>query len=583
VSRNGNDWTDRLAHLSAAALELGAERAVLDGELVHIDEQGRTSFARVANAIGSGGARELLFHAFDILHLDGHDLTREPLLERKRVLERLTRDKTPSIRYTDHVLGRGGDFLREACKLELEGIVSKRSDAPYRPGRGRDWLKIKCLQRQEFVIVGWTPPTHAGDRLGSLVLGVHGDDGLVYAGRVGTGFGRSDRAKLRDALDELAVERSALAHRPRAPGLRDVQWVEPRLVAEVAFTEWTSDGRLRHPTFRGLREDKRASAVVRERAEPTSRAKAANDKGSKSDARVGGLVISNPDKVLFPDAGVTKLELARYYESIANAILPHLRDRPVMLRRCPEGSSKPCFYQKHAGTGLPPSIATFEVEEDDGETGIYLAVVDLEGLIGAVQLGALELHVWGSRRDRVERPDRMVIDLDPDPSVPFADVKIAALEVRERLSALELESFVMLTGGKGLHVVVPLARAHDFEEVKAFSRALAERMVADAPRRFVAQATKSKRVGRIFVDYLRNGRGATAICPYSTRARPNASVAVPIGWKELDGIERGDEYDIAAVRARLARRRTHAWAGYDELHQRLTAAARRAVKAAVEG
>jgi len=568
VSRNGNDWSDRLPHLSKAMRELGAEQALLDGELVHIDEHGVTSFQRVANAVGGPGARALVFHVFDVLFLDGRDLRREPLLERKRVLEQLCRGAPASIRYTDHVVGRGNDFLREACKLGLEGIVSKRAEGPYRSGRGRDWLKIKCLQRQEFVIVGWTPPTHASDRLGSLVLAVNDGGDLVYAGRVGTGFDRATRADLRQRLDELAVDRSPLASKPRAPGLRDTQWVAPELVAEVAFTEWTDDGRLRHPTFRGLREDKRPAAVVRERP-------AATPTRTDGDPVVAGVAISNPDKVLYAEQGITKLEIARYYEAIAHFILPHLHDRPLMLRRCPDGPSKPCFYQKHAGMGLPSGIRTFDVEEDDGKTAVYLAVDDLEGLVGAVQLGGLELHIWGSRRDRIEIPDRMVIDLDPDPSVNWHDVKAAALDVRERLEALELESFVMVTGGKGLHVVVPLQRVHDFDDVKSFSRALAERMVADEPRRYVAQATKNKRTGRIFVDYLRNGRGATAVCPYSTRARVSASVAMPIEWRELAALEGADVFDIRSARDRLARRRKDAWAGYGEVKQRLTAGARR--------
>jgi len=564
VSRNGNDWSARLEHLSAAVRELDAERALLDGELVHVDARGITSFQRVANAIGGAAARELVFHVFDVLHLDGREVRREPLFARKELLRELCTGAPSAIRYTDHVRGRGGDFLREACKLGLEGIVSKRADAPYRSGRGRDWLKIKCLQRQEFVIVGWTQPTHSSDRLGSLVLAVNDDGKLVYAGRVGTGFGRADRAELRRRLDAIANDRSPLATKPRAPGLRDVRWVAPKLVAEVAFTEWTADGRLRHPTFRGLRVDKRAGVVVRERPVAT-----------RSGTTVAGIAISNADKVLYPEVGVTKIEIARYYESVAHFILPHLRDRPLMLRRCPNGPGKPCFYQKHAGVGLPPAIHTFEVKEDKGERGMYLAVDDLEGLIGAVQLGALELHIWGSRRDRIDQPDRMVFDLDPDPTVSFADVKTAAVEVRDRLTALDLESFVMVTGGKGVHVVVPLARVHDFEDVKSFSRALAERMVADAPRRFVAQATKSKRTGRIFLDYLRNGRGATAISPYSTRARENASVAMPLDWRELAGLESADAFDIVGARERLARRRKDAWADYAEVKQRLTAAARR--------
>lgn len=567
-SRNQIEWTSRVPELVEAVRGLDCTQAVLDGELVWVEPDGRTVFGKLTEALGRKHRPNLVFFAFDLLHVDGRDLRPLPLLQRKRELQRICAGAPPFIRYCEHVVGQGGKFFAAACELGVEGIVSKRANGPYRGGRARDWLKIKCLQRQELVIVGWTPPTHEKDGFGSLVLAVHEDGELVYAGRVGTGFTRDDRQALFAKLEPLARKTTPLRERPRAPGLARVHWVEPRLVGEVAFTEWTSDGRLRHPSFQGLREDKPASAVVRERPAPTGAPTAptappiaiAND-------RPAGVAITNANKVLFADVGITKLALADYYAAIAPAMLPHLRGRPLMLLRCPEGTSKPCFYQKHAGHALPPGVITFEVEEDDGEREVYLAVESAEGLVGTVQLGALELHVWGSRRDQLELPDRMVLDLDPDPSVPYATVAEAAVTMRDALEQAGLTSFVMSTGGKGLHVVVPLVPEADFEAVKAWSRAFAEERVREAPRRFVAQATKSKRVGKIFIDYLRNGRGATAICPFSTRARPGAFVAMPLGWDELDA---QPQLSIAQARQRVGAG-IDPWRGYDEVQQTLPA------------
>lgn len=567
TSRNEKDWTSRLPHLVDAVRRLPTPRAIVDGELVHVDAAGRTSFQRAAKALGNRTRDELLFQAFDLLFVDEASLLELSLAARKQRLQALCADAGPTILYTDDVRGHGRDMLREACALGLEGIVCKRVDAPHRGGRSGDWLEAKCLQRQEFVIVGWTPPTHARDRLGSLVLAV-GDGGrLVYAGRVGTGFAHDDRVALRRKLDTLARATPALASRPRASGLTHVHWVTPRLVCEVAFSEWTDDGRLRHPSFQGLREDKAASEVVRERPR-------ASTPGPAVAAAGGDVAITNADKLLYPDAGITKLALVRYYQAAAARMLPHLRDRPLMLRRCPDGSGGPCFFQKHVGNAVPAAIHRIEIVEDDGKRATYLAVDDVDGIVAAVQLGALELHVWGSRRDRLERPDRLVFDLDPDPSVSFATVRESAVELRDQLAAVDLRAFAMVTGGKGVHVVVPLRRVHDFDTVKAFAHGFARALVAAAPKRYVAEASKHKRKGRIFVDYLRNGRGATAICPYSTRATPQASVAVPVGWDELEDIDRADGFRLPDVTARLDA--ADPWHDYAAVDQRIAAAVLRA-------
>ncbi|HWB81197.1 MAG TPA: DNA ligase D [Nannocystaceae bacterium] len=568
ASRNAIDWTARVPDLVEAAQQLDCERAIIDGELCWVDPDGRTVFGKLGDALGQRHSPHLAYFAFDLLFVDDKDLRSLPLVQRKRELSRICRGAPLPIRFSEHVSGRGGEFFGAACELAVEGIVSKRADSPYQSGRGRDWLKVKCLQRQEFVIVGFTPPTHARDRFGSLVLGVHDDGELVYAGRVGTGFARDDRQTIFRRLEPLVQRECPLRTQPKAPGLTRVQWVAPKLVGEVAFTEWTSDGRLRHPSFQGLREDKPATAVRRERAEAPV-APATGGKGS----RPAGVTITNPEKVLYPDAGITKLALAQYYAAIADAMLPHLRDRPLMLRRCPEGVGKQCFYQKHASAGMPSGIVTFEIAEDDGARAVYLAVHDATGVVGALQMGALELHVWGSRRDDLEHPDRMVFDLDPDPSVAFTDVTEAAVELRDALQRDGLTSFVMSTGGKGLHVVVPLDRDADFDAVKAWSRAFAEDRVRAAPQRYVATMTKSKRTGKIFIDYLRNGRGATAIAPFSTRARPGAPVAVPLAWAELGDLEHPPDFSITEVPTRVASG-DDPWSGYFDVHQSLPARAR---------
>jgi bifunctional non-homologous end joining protein LigD len=566
ASRNALEWTARVPELVDAAKALDCTSALIDGELCWVEPDGRTSFGKLSDALGRRHRPNLVYFAFDLLFVDGKDLRGLSLVQRKRELSRICRTAPPVLRMSEHVTGRGGEFFGAACEIGVEGIVSKRADSTYRSGRGRDWLKIKCLQRQELVIVGWTPPTHARDHFGSLVLAVHDDDGeLQYAGRVGTGFDRSTREALWAKLEPLARDDCPLPTRPRAPGLSRVQWVEPELVGEVAFAEWTSDGRLRHPSFQGLREDKPATAVRRERAAVPAM--------TGGDARPAGVAITNPDKVLYPDDGLTKLALAQYYAAIADAMLPQLFGRPVMLRRCPEGVGKPCFYQKHASAGMPAGVIEFEIAEDDGTRAIYLAVESLQGLVGTVQMGALELHVWGSRRAELELPDRMVFDLDPDPSVRFPAVVQAALELRDELAQQHLTSFVMGTGGKGLHVVVPLAPAADYDAVKDWSRAFAEARVRADPQRYVATMTKSKRAGKIFIDYLRNGRGATAICPWSTRARSGAPVAIPLAWDALEGLDRAPLVSPNQARERLAAG-DDPWPGYAEVRQRLPARAR---------
>ncbi|HEY7141860.1 MAG TPA: DNA ligase D, partial [Methylomirabilota bacterium] len=585
-SRNGLDWTARFPAIAEAAARLPARQALLDGEVAVLLPNGTTSFQALQNALSAGGQGQLVYFVFDLLHLDGQDLTGGALEARKRALETLVgTGRDGAIRYSTHVVGQGEQFFRQACRLSLEGVVSKRRDARYEPGRGRSWLKVKCIQEQELVVGGFTEPKGARTGLGALLLGVHdGKDGLAYAGKVGTGFTGAAARRLRERLDRLRVSRSPFRDRP--PGASEARWVKPELVAEVAFTEWTADGRLRHPSFKGLREDKAAADVVRERPAATesrsARAATASARASagashasgrqRDDAAVvvAGVPISHPDRVIYPEDGITKVRLARYYAAVAEHILPHLRSRPAVLVRCPDGLGHECFYQKHAGPWAPPSLRRVRIREKT-KTGDYLVIEDVAGLVGLVQMGALEIHTWNAQADRLEAPDRLVFDLDPGPDVPWKTVLAGARLVRTSLEARGLVSFVKTTGGKGLHVVAPIEPGPGWPACVYFAREVAEALVAEAPRAFTATMAKAARPGKIFLDYFRNQRGATSVAAYSSRARPGAPVSTPLTWKELDAVPAGNHFTIDTVERRLARLRTDPWAGYRDLRQKLPA------------
>ena len=570
ITRNGKDWTDRFPDVAGAVASLPADAAVLDGELVVLDRDGISSFQRLQNATsGPGDARPLLY-AFDLLFLDGADQRDRPLHERKEALAGLLADAPERVRYSDHVVGRGPEFFAQACRSGVEGIIAKRAERPYRGGRSRDWLKIKCTARQELVIVGYSEPSGSRVGIGALLLAVNDADGeLVYAGKVGTGFDTETLLDLEARLAPLEQESPGFRDAPRGARARGVHWVRPELVAEVEFTEWTDDGRIRHPSFQGLREDKEVGEVVRE--ENTK-----DTKNTKGGGTVAGVRVTSLDRVLWPEQGVTKGELFAYYEAVADVMLPQLVDRPLTLLRCPSGAESKCFYQKHANESVPDHIPRVAISEKDGEEP-YMYVDGLPALIGLVQLGVLELHVWGARRDRLERPDRLVFDLDPDEGLPFGRVARAALDLRERLLELGLESFPKSTGGKGLHVVVPITRRSDWDEARAFTQAVARAMVADEPDRFTAKMSKSRRTDRIFVDYLRNARNATAIADYSTRARPGAPVAAPLSWDEVEPKARkAPSHTIRDVPARVAGG-VDPWAGFDAVRQSITAKMKKAV------
>src|SRR5215203_510046 len=614
ITRHGKDWTDRFGPVAPEAARLPVRQAILDGEVVVLEPNGTTSFQSLQNALSEGRDDDLVYFAFDLLCLDVYDLRPATLLDRKAALMALLAGRQGAVRPGDHVSGEGEDFYRHACNFALEGIVSKRSGQPYHAGRNKDWLKVKCLKRQELVVVGFTDPEKSRVGFGALLLAVNQNKKLVYVGKVGTGFNSRTLKELRARLGKIEIDKPAFENAPRGAEARRSHWVSPELVAEVAFTEWTREGILRHPTFQGLREDKSPGEVVRENPqEPPPEAKGpeaaktakAAKKGTtvakksskakgpkpavrpapeeaavvpqgrtkKKEVEIAGVRFTNPEKVLYPEQAVTKRELAVYYSRIADWILPHIADRPLTLVRCPEGQAKQCFYQKHVNEHFPESVYRVDV----GDPEPYGAVDSLEGLLSLVQMGALELHIWGSHRDKIELPDYVVFDLDPDEGLDWQRVVEGAVRVRDFLGELGLQTFLKTTGGKGLHVVLPLTRKDDWDEVKAFTKAVSEAIGAAEPGRYTSKLPKASRKGKVFIDYLRNGRGATSIAPFSTRSRPGAPVSAPLFWEELETDVRGNTYTVRTLPERLEGLPADPWEGFDKVRQSLTAAMKKAV------
>jgi bifunctional non-homologous end joining protein LigD len=574
LTRNRKDWTDRFGVVASAVGSLGLEDSVLDGEVVVEMSDGRSSFQALQNAISDPGRGELQFWVFDAPFLNGSDLRSLPLAQRKSLLEEALAGGGAVVRYSDHVAGHGPEFLQRACSHHLEGIISKRASAPYTGGRGPAWLKVKCLRVQEFVVGGFTEPSGSRKGLGALHVGTWDESGrLVYRGKVGTGFSDATLRDLYRRLVPLETPDSPFISGPRGAAARGSHWVEPRLVAQVRFTELTGDGRLRHPSFEGLREDKPASEVKMEI--PTSQpVEPAAPKGRSDAHRVAGVRLSSPDKVMYPGDGVTKLDVARYIEFVSPWMLPHIASRPLTLVRCPGGYRSQCFFQKHFDEAVPEGIRRIELMERDGPE--WYGILDsATGLVSLVQLGTLELHTWNSRADRTERPDRFIIDLDPDPDTSWDAVVDGALHVRDLLEELGLVSFLKTTGGKGLHVVVPLQRRSGWDEVKAFSGAVASLLSRAAPHLYTTEMSKRKRKGRILIDYLRNARGATAIEAYSTRARAGATVAAPIHWDELAEGVRADSFTVRNMAERMQKLGEDPWKEIGAVKQSLTAPLKR--------
>ena len=537
-TRSGLDWTDKFPPVAEALKALDLPAALIDGELVALDARGNPSFSALQRAIRHGNTAGMAFFAFDLLSLQGEELTPLPNIERKERLDALLADAAAPVHVADHVIGAGEKLFAAMCKAGQEGIISKRMDAPYRSARTRNWVKVKCTLRQEFVIIGWSRSSARNRPFASLLLGQREEGSLVYKGKVGTGFDAG-------MMEDLAARMSGLSRKTPpaevpASAARGVQWITPRLVAEVAFAEFTADGRVRHASFVGLRTDKPAGSITPERAVSAP---------GESPVR-----ISHRDRVIFPETGQTKGELADYYARIAPLMLPFAANRVLSLVRCPQGRARKCFFQKHDSGSFGPHVHSIAVREKDGGTEDYLHIADADGLLACVQMGTIEFHGWGSKSFELEQPDRMIFDLDPDEGLDFADVKRAAQDIRLRLSELGLVSFAMVSGGKGIHVVVPLSPGHDWETHKQFARRFAEALSLAEPDRYVATMSKARRKGRIFIDWLRNQRGSTAVLPYSARARAGAPVAVPVAWDELDGIgdARSWSIDDAATLTRRA-------------------------------
>ncbi|CAG1014740.1 MAG: DNA ligase D [Rhizobiaceae bacterium] len=549
-TRSGLDWTDRFgAAVPAALAALSVDTGIIDGELVVEAAGGASDFAALQADLSEGRSDRFRFYAFDLLYLDGYDLRGCALVDRKAALKALLDGANRVVAYSEHFDEEGEIILRHACRLSLEGVVSKVRTGKYPAGRSREWIKSKCSDRQEFVIAGYVPSTTSDRAVGSLVLGYHGKRGLVYAGRVGTGFSRKVAEDLYRRLEPLRREDSPFASRLAAEARRGVRFTEPRLVAEVEFRSWTADRLLRHAAFRGLREDKPAEEIVREETAKAMR----QEPAPRVQVR-----LTHPDRLYWKDAGVTKEGLADYYSQVWPFMAPFVVSRALALLRCPSGAEGQCFFQKHAWKGHHKAILTLDDPNDSSDEPI-LAIDGIDGLIGLVQAAVLEIHPWQASLPELERPDQIVIDLDPGEGVEWQKVIDAAREVRDRLAGAALESFVKTTGGKGLHVVAPLKPAAGWEDVKAFTKGMAEDMAADAPDRFVATIAKSKRRGKILVDYLRNQRGATAVAPYSTRARAGAPVAMPLAWEELSPAIGSSYFTVNNAVARLANLPSDPW------------------------
>lgn len=578
-SRNGLDWTTCFQTQAAQLETLAATAAILDGEMIAIGPAGASNFGELQDRIGSKDTGALLLQLFDLVHLDGYNLTAATLLDRKTALRQLLQRSGlavagSAIQFSDHQSGHGGEFFAQTCALALEGSIAKRADSHYSSRRSKAWRKIKCSQDGDFVVGGYTRPAGARKGFGALLLGSWDGSALRYQGRVGTGFSARQLAQLHGVLSKAGQKESPFTD--AVPDARGVTWVAPQLIVNVAYGERTSEGRLRHPSFRGVRE----GLSPGESAMPAAASASAAEPRAPSRARQGdvveGIRITNPERVVYPDVGLTKLDIARFYADIQDWLLPLLANRLLSLVRCPDGSEQACFYQKHLLASQARNVPRQAFAQSGGAKP-YAYVQSIAHVIALVQSGVLEFHPFGSQITDPERPDLMVFDLDPSPGVSWKDLLTLTRELRQRLEALGFSAFLRTTGGKGLHVVVPLRPSLDWDGVKAFAKAVSERHAADAPSQLTTVLAKSKRRGKIFIDYLRNGRGATAVACYSTRARSRAPVAVPLRWDELTASLRPDRYTVANLRRRLSALKEDPWAEFYDAAVAITPRMRQAI------
>ncbi len=570
LTRKGLDWTKKFPTIAAAIANLPATSALIDGEVVTEGNDGVSSFSLLQQDLKESRHDRMVFYPFDLLFLDGSDLRQLPLVSRKSALARLLKREAAGgvLRFSKSLTEPGTKLLRHACKLGLEGIVSKLADAPYRSGRGHNWIKTKCSDRQELVVTGVVPSTADARAVGALVLGFYERGKLRYAGRTGTGFTRDTARSLFRRLMTIKRDKTPFEAVPAEErGVRKPIWVEPSIVVEVDFHGWTHSDHIRQASFQGVREDKAAKDVVREKAVAAASRTATVKRSAplkKADVSVAGVRLTHPDRIYWDDAKVTKHDLADFYVQVWKWMRPHVIGRPISLVRCPEGASGQCFFQKHARAGIPTEHLHLVPEKGDK----IITIDELDGLIALVQGGVLEIHTRGTTVDDRERGDRLVFDLDPGPGTSWKDVVAAARDVRERLAGIKLKTFLKTSGGKGLHVVLPI-KPEPWDTVKKFCRTVAESMEKDEPDRYVATATKARRDGRIFIDYLRNSREATAVAPYSTRARAGAPVSVPIEWSELGTLKGANQYTVQNLAQRLSRLRKDPWANIGRITQSL--------------
>ncbi|MBU0522496.1 MAG: DNA ligase D [Gammaproteobacteria bacterium] len=594
-TRNGHDWTHKLPKQAEALAALGLESAWLDGEMVVANEQGVPDFQALQNAFESNRSGNILYYLFDMPYLNGVDLREVPVEERRVALATVLKpNKDPLLRFSDAFGEEPEALLNSACQMQMEGLIGKRLGSPYVSRRSSDWIKLKCKHRQEFVVVGFTDPKGARNAFGALLLGLHDRDSgeLRYAGKVGTGFNETTLKHIYEQLKPLQVKKPAVVNPPTGFDAKGVHWLKPVLLAEVAFAEMTKDGSVRHAVFHGLRDDKPAEDITEERAKAvkaqTSRKSAADKpatatkkktaKAAPAPSQVGlgdGKVrITHPDRVIDASSGTTKVQLAEYYASVAEWILPELKDRPVALVRAPDGIAGELFFQKNAERLAIPGITTL----DKDVTGQPVMIINnAEALIGAVQMSTVELHTWNATTENLDKPDRFVLDLDPDPALPWKSMVEATQLTLSVLDELGLKAFLKTSGGKGIHLVVPLTRKHGWDEVKDFSHAIVSHMAKLLPERFSAVSGPKNRVGRIFIDYLRNGLGATTICAYAARTREGLPVSVPIFREEVAELKGGNQWNIHNVQERLAEVGDEPWADLKKTRQTITADMRRRV------
>ena len=572
ITRNGNDYTRRFQHVADDLMDWSAGRAmVLDGEMVITDKEGRTDFQALQNYMKNPKGKSLTYIAFDLLALDGADLRGRRLIERKETLEALMQNGPKSLHYSRHSKGSGNESFVAACELGLEGIIGKKAHSIYSGTRNGDWIKLKCNKRQEFVIGGYTMTDKKTSGISALLLGVYEDEEFVYAGRAGTGISVDDMKELEAKFEHLKRPSAPFTLAPKARSNEKITWLAPELVAEIKFAEWTEDNLLRQASFKGLRTDKAPSPgnIKREKADDESQLRSpAEELEEKMEANgdniiIEGVKITSPDKVIFDDPAITKADVVRYYAQVSERMLPYVSRRILSIVRCPKGVSQSCFYKKHPGPGSR-GVITMPVTNSDGETEDYFYIEDVSGLISEAQMGTLEFHTWGSRADELEKPDVMVFDLDPDEGLDLSTVRLGVKDLKSVLDELSLISYLKTSGGKGYHVVVPLKPAISWEAFHDFARRVAEIMEAKWPDRYTSNVRKNKRVNKIFIDWIRNGRGATSVAPYSIRARTGARVSMPITWEELDTVA-PDGITMADALIRVVG--DDPWKGFFQNHQ----------------